>query len=66
MGGRVNEAKHDKKVFLNTSASTSIIADLSHCDLNTTSSFCRAEEPNGVEAVNHSMMPIGRGPECLG
>ena len=52
-----------KKKLLDSGANISIISDTSHLDPNTT--FCRAEEPRGVETANQSVMAIsGSGTIC--
>ena len=45
-----------KKKLLDSGANISIISDISHFDPNT--SFCRAEEPRGVDTANQSGMAI--------
>ena len=53
----VKELKARKKQqILDSGASMSLISDLSHLDPNT--SFCRAEEPRGMETANQSVMAI--------
>ena len=45
-----------KKKLPDSGANISIISDISHLEPNT--SFCRAEEPHGVETANQSVMAI--------
>ena len=47
-----------KKIYLDSGANISIIADVSHVDPHTSPSFCRAEEPHGVETANQTIMPV--------
>ena len=51
------EVRHKKK-YLDSGANVSIIADLVHVDPHTSPSFCRAEEPHGVETANRALMPV--------
>ena len=52
------EAEEVKKVYLDSGANVSIIADIRHVDINTIPLFNRVEEPHGVETANQGVMPI--------